>query len=121
MAHPLRMRALVALGLSLVVLIAGTAFGQAGNADGARPDCVEANSTSGLGAYGNNLSVRVQNRCTYEVTCRVSADVNPQVTEIRLAPGGSTEVAVLRESPAREFVARVECPQREPEVHDRGE
>lgn len=115
------MRALAPLALALVVLVAGTALGQGGNAEGDRPDCVVANATSALGVYGNNLSVHVQNRCTYEVTCRVSADVNPAVTEIHLAAGASTDVGVFRESPAREFVARVECPTREPTVRDRSE
>ena len=114
------MRVLAALLLALLVLVAGTALGQ-GTAEGDRPDCVVANPTSGLGVYGNNLSVNVQNHCAFEVTCRVSADVNPLVTEIHLAPGATTDVSVIRESPARVFVARVECPRREPTVRDRRE
>jgi hypothetical protein len=114
------MRALSALLLSLLVLAAGTASGQ-GSADGDRPDCVIASATSGLGVYGNNLSVNVRNTCAYEVTCRVSSDVNPAVTEIHLAPGRSTDVAQFRESPARVFEARVECPSREPTIRNPSE
>ncbi len=104
------MRALAVVVVSLVVLVAGTAVGQGGSAGGDRPDCVFASSTSSLGVYGNNLAVSVQNRCAYAVTCRVSADVNPAVTEIHLAPGASQDVGVFRESPARVFVATVTCP-----------
>jgi hypothetical protein len=120
-AHPEGMRVFAALVLCLLVLVAGTALGQGGSADGSRPDCVVANPTSGLGVYGNNLSVSVRNTCPYEVTCRVSADVNPTPTQIHLAPGASTDVGVYRESPARVFVAIVECPLSEPTVRDRHE
>lgn len=110
----MRTASVAALVLSLSALAAGTAIGQ-GTASGDRPECVTADPTSGLGAYGNNLSIHVRNDCGYDVTCRVSSDVDPRtVREIHLDAGASTDVPVMRESPVRVFVARVECPMREP-------
>jgi hypothetical protein len=106
----------------LVLALAAVAFAQ-GTADGDRPECVTARGVVIAQAYGYNHLVHVENHCAESVTCRVSTDVNPQVNEVRLTPGQSTDVSTFLGSPASAFRARVECPNAGPPrmPHDRGE
>ena len=107
---------------STCALVAGTALGQGMRATGDREDCVEAHGQARYSGYGYAHSVHVANRCDHEVVCHVSTDVSPQIQDVRLAPGASTDVATFLASPASTIVPRVDCPHaRTPVITDRGE
>lgn len=115
-----RIAAVVLAGVG--VLVTGTALAQGMRATGDREDCVEAHGQARYSGYGYAHSVHVSNQCDHEVVCHVSTDVNPQIQDIRLAPGASTDVATFLDSPASTFVPRVDCPHaRTPVITDRGE
>lgn len=117
-----RLRVATVLLASASALVAGTALGQSMRAVGDREDCVEAHGQARYSGYGYAHSVHVSNQCDHEVVCHVSTDVNPEIHDVRLAPGASTDVATFLDSPASVFVPRVDCPHaRTPVITDRGE
>lgn len=117
-----RARTAAVIAACACAFVAGTALAQGMRAIGDREDCVEAHGQARYSGYGYAHSVHVANQCDHEVVCHVSTDVNPQVHDVRLAPGASTDVATFLDSPASEFVPRVDCPHaRTPVITDRGE
>ena len=94
---------------SCVALAAGTALGQ-GTAVGDRPDCVSAAGQAVYTGFGYHHTVHVANGCAFAVDCHVFTDVSPEVQNVHVAAGASTDVATFLSSPSRVFVAHVDCP-----------
>lgn len=106
----IRLRWVTAVVVAMSALAAGTAIGQPSAPVGDRPDCVSARGQVVNTGYGFNHSVHVTNACAFAVDCRVFTDVNPQVNNVHLAPGASTDVATFLGSPASTFIPHVDCP-----------
>lgn len=104
------MRWAAGIAVCAVGLVAGTALAQRGSAVGDRPDCVVADGQAVYTGFGYRHSVHVVNQCTFAVDCHVFTDVNPEVQDVHVAPGASTDVATYLSSPARVFIAHVDCP-----------
>jgi hypothetical protein len=120
-------RFVVASLVVMTALASGVVLGQTPTLVGDRPDCVTASGVVRPDGIGYRHFVHVANACDFAVDCRISTDVNPQVQNVHVEPGGQTDVMTFLSSPARTFVARVECPNprgsrsRTPVIEDRGE
>ena len=53
--------------------------------------------------------VILESSCQKVASCAVSSDVNPEVQNVSVAPGETTEVATFLGSPASTFTPRVTC------------
>jgi hypothetical protein len=104
-AHPLTTAAFVFL------LGAGIpAIAHAGS--GTSAGCVDWRSEAVFNGSGYNHLVHLASRCDKRMTCEVSSDVNPALTEVVLAPGKSQVVNTFLGSPSSEFTPKVVCRQK---------
>lgn len=74
----------------------------------AADQCVK-HSTESRFVSGYDHLVHVENQCEASATCSVSTNVNPKAQVITVAGHGHTTVLTYRGSPARDFVATVDC------------
>ncbi len=75
----------------------------------ATPKCIDTWTEAIYRNYGYDHIVHVRNRCERAAACDVSTDVNPEVQHVTVPPAHETAVQTFRGSPARVFVARVNC------------
>jgi hypothetical protein len=80
-----------------------------GAAEPSKAGCISARAEAPFRGSGYDHLVKLENRCDKPVKCRVSSDVNPEVTEVTVPAKGRAEVLLWRGSPARTFKARVSC------------
>jgi hypothetical protein len=76
---------------------------------GRHPDCIEVRGEARYGSQGYDHYVFVKNGCDRRADCRVTTNVNPDPTPLRVAPGATESAVMWRGSPAREFSARADC------------
>lgn len=77
--------------------------------NGERPACLRASALARFGAMAYDHWVHLENGCPATVRCRVSTDVNPEVTEVSLEPSQQRDIATFHGSPASVFTATVDC------------
>jgi hypothetical protein len=95
---------------ALLALGAGVALAQSvATPIGERPECVRAEATARMQAYGFDHWVTVTNTCDRPMSCEISSDVQPTPNRARLATGARQEFLLWRGSPASAFQARVDC------------
>jgi hypothetical protein len=101
------------------LLLAGSLFGAVGSpppaaaADSPQTrNCVQASVEARPRYPGYDHVVHLANRCTVEASCLVSTDVNPQPMAVAIPAGTTVQVLTFMSSPARTFVARIECTMR---------
>ena len=93
----------------LALAIAALALPPLALAQNQVPSCVTVRHEARWGAGAYNHVVIVENGCERPVRCDVATDVNPHPTQVRVDPGGRSEVVTFLGSPAREFTPRVRC------------
>jgi len=59
--------------------------------------------------YGYRHVVIVRNGCKKTMSCDVSTDVNPDVTNVSVPAGETREVVTFLEAPGAGFTAKVSC------------
>jgi len=72
-------------------------------------DCVAVASEAAFASVGYDHLVHLTNNCKKRAACNVKTDVNPEATNVELAPGERQTLVTWRGSPAREFKAEVTC------------
>lgn len=73
-----------------------------------QPACIT-HSSQARYVSGYNHLVTIKNDCDKSASCQVSTDVNPEVQTVIVQKKTSETVLTYRGSPARTFVANVEC------------
>lgn len=71
--------------------------------------CVDWRGEAVFNGSGYNHLVYLTSRCDQAVDCAVSSDVNPEPTQVVLAPGQSRTVNTFLGSPVQKFTAKVTC------------
>jgi hypothetical protein len=59
--------------------------------------------------YGYSHIVHIANGCLKDIVCKVSTDVNPEVTTVNVPAGREVEVNTFYSSPYSAFTPRVSC------------
>lgn len=73
-----------------------------------QPACITHTSQARYISGFNHL-VTIKNDCDHLARCQVSTDVNPEIQNVIVQKKTSETVLTYRGSPARTFVAKVEC------------
>lgn len=81
---------------------------QSSAADGGA-DCVKVRPEVRYGALGYDHIVHLRNVCDHTYQCAVKTNVNPQPIDVAVPARFEVQVVTFRGSPAREFVAYVDC------------
>jgi hypothetical protein len=76
-----------------------------------RAECVAHWTEARFVAFGYHHIVHIANGCSVPVSCSVRTNVNPDAQAVTVPSGASIEVVTFIGSPAREFVATVQCVQ----------
>lgn len=79
------------------------------NLGGAVPACITWWTEARYRPFGYDHLVHLKSVCTRPADCTISTSVNPEVKHVLVPATSSVEVYTYLMSPAREFVAHVEC------------
>jgi hypothetical protein len=105
--HLIKAKLLIPL---LFVLFLGSGPPQTAHASsGTSNGCVDWRAEAVFNGLGYNHLVHLTSRCDKAVHCAVSSDVNPEPTQVPLAPRQSKTVNTFLGSPAQKFTAKVTC------------
>jgi hypothetical protein len=98
--------------LALVAAVVATGLEsphQSSAADAGSPDCVKVRPEVHYGALGYDHIVHLRNVCDQTYQCTVKTDVNPKPIDVAVPARFEVQVVTFRGSPARVFVAYVDC------------
>ena len=73
------------------------------------PACVKWTTEVRYRPYGYDHLVHITNGCDKPARCRVTTNVNPEASQVRVVPKETATVVTFQGSPAREFTADVQC------------